>query len=621
MASIAKRAADPKPSHQEWLNVKNDIETLYVVQCHNLRYVAQVLKQRRGFIATLRMFKSRIKEWKFDQKTIREADWKFMFQEYVRRSKLSTPKETVFRVCQDKHGRVAKFKTITHIRIYMRRKRVSEDDFLSPPSDSASFPHIRSITPPLSPALSSASAAPPATPAALMDTAATDGPGIYSLASQHAAIDVSQRVSTTQAVAWPSDYCRDSTTHRNSFTSSQGRSRTQARAPIFGRLPEGVTTKPDSPESLVITNEILLSGSRRMAIRSFALDQQSPCEDVKLYRSVARSPLTCTEVPDTDDGLSALDLARMLSDSDEEVSDEQDERNPVHLYFLACILQGHMQFNLANAAMASATRIFERMLMSETKSPCLFPRQDHVPSHPSRFILSGLSLMTTVLNVYGRNDMLKKFLLDSRHSIEQFFRMKDHPLSAPYAYLLSMIDDEPIDDEAWERTLRDAHTKIHLVWNGGPNAMVSHYYWAWHILKCKRYTDAIENLKICYKTASEMYGRCHIITVNCMATIARARSELGMYDDAVFGLQDALKRAQWALGVEHPFCYTLIERLGDIYQKLGKVTTAEETFWEVVEGRKKSLGVDHTHTLLAMHKLTEVRKVREEWEESRTPEI
>jgi tetratricopeptide (TPR) repeat protein len=500
----------------------------------------------------------------------------------------------------------------------MKRKQVSENEFLSPPSDSASFPHIRSITPPLSLALSSASASPPATPAALTDTAATDGRGIYSLPSQHATIDV-------QAVAWPSDYCRDSTTHRDSFTSSQGRSnQTQARAPIFRHL----STEPDSPESLVITNEILLSGSRRMAIRSFALDQPSPCEDVKLYRSVARSPLTCTEVSDTDDGLSALDLARMLS-SDEEVSDEQDERmsKPTDItsarlqsfkpdkdearvfrwasgYFLACILQGRMQFNLANAATASATRIFERMLMSD-----------------SRFILSGLSLMATVLNVHGRNDMLKKFLLDSRHSIEQFFRMKDHPLSAPYAYLLSMIDDEPIDDEAWETTLRDAHTKIHLAWNGGPNAMVSHYYWAWHILKCKRYADAIENLKICYKTASEMYGRCHIITVNCMATIARARSELDMYDDAVLGLQDALKRAQWALGVEHPFCYTLIERLGDIYQKLGKVTTAEETFREVVEGRKKSLGVDHTHTLLAMHKLTEVRKAREEWEEFRTPEI
>jgi hypothetical protein len=39
----------------------------------------------------------------------------------------------------------------------------------------------------------------------------------------------------------------------------------------------------------------------------------------------------------------------------------------------------------------------ERMLMSETRSPCLFPRQNYVPSHRSRFILSGI---TTLLNVH-----------------------------------------------------------------------------------------------------------------------------------------------------------------------------------------------------------------------------
>jgi hypothetical protein len=160
MAPHAKRPLEHKPSPQEWLNVKNDIERLYVAECHNLRYVAHVLKHRRGFVATLRMFKSRIKEWNFDQKTIRQADWRFMFQEYVRRKKLSTPKETIFRVSQDRHGRVTKYKTIKHIRTYMRRKQVSEDEFLSSPSDGGSFPHIRPITPPLSPATSPASGSP-----------------------------------------------------------------------------------------------------------------------------------------------------------------------------------------------------------------------------------------------------------------------------------------------------------------------------------------------------------------------------------------------------------------------------------------------------------------------------
>ena len=646
MAPHAKRPLEHKPSPQEWLNVKNDIERLYVAECHNLRYVAHVLKHRRGFVATLRMFKSRIKEWNFDQKTIRQADWRFMFQEYVRRKKLSTPKETIFRVSQDRHGRVTKYKTIKHIRTYMRRKQVSEDEFLSSPSDSGNFPHIRSITPPLSPATSPASASPSsqidgdnidaATPASLMNVTGANGRSLNSLSLQNPTIDVSRQYTHSQAVSWPSDLHQISIAQRDSFSSQEGSNRPRLHAPPFGLPSESLTAERYSPESSVSTNETLLHGSERMARQTFASDRQTPCEDVELYRSVARSPsLSCSEPSESDNDLSATDLARTLSDIDEDDYNEQDGRHLVHVasptdlesarlrsfkpdvdearafrwasrYFLACILQGRMQLHLADAARASATRIFLRMLQSETRSPYPFPKPAYVPSHRSRFILSGLSLMATVLSAHGRDDMLKKFLLDSRLSIEQFFKMDDHPLSAPYAYLLSLMDEKPMDDEAWERTLASAHTKIHHVWNGGPNAVVSHYYWAWHVLKRKRYVEAVERLKICYEKASDMFGECHIITVNCLSTIARAFSEQGMHEEAMSWLVDTIGRSQRALGDEHPFCYKLIERLGDMYQQRGDLRSAEATFRDVVKGRKTSLGLNHGHTSTAVHKLEQV---------------
>jgi hypothetical protein len=646
MAPHAKRPLEHKPSPQEWLNVKNDIERLYVAECHNLRYVAHVLKHRRGFVATLRMFKSRIKEWNFDQKTIRQADWRFMFQEYVRRKKLSTPKETIFRVSQDRHGRVTKYKTIKHIRTYMRRKQVSEDEFLSSPSDGGNFPHIRPITPPLSPATSPASGSPSsqidgdntdaATPASLMNITGANSRSLNGLSLQNPTMDVSQQYTHSQAVGWPSDLHQISIAQCDNFPSQGGSNRPQVHAPPFGRPSESPTAERNSPESSVSTNETLLHGSERMARQTFASNRQTLCEDVKLYRSVARSPsLSCSEPSESDNDLSATDLARTLSDIDEDDYNEQDGRNLVHVstpidiesaklrsfkpdvdearafrwasrYFLACILQGRMQFYLADAARASATRIFLRMLQSETRGPYPFPKPAYVPSHRSRFILSGLSLMATVLSAHGRDDMLKKFLQDSRLSIEQFFKMDDHPLSAPYAYLLSLMDDKPMDDEAWERTLASAHTKIHHVWNGGPNAVVSHYYWAWHVLKRKRYVEAVERLKICYEKASDMFGECHIITVNCLSTIARAFSEQGMYDEAMPWLVDTIGRSQRALGDEHPFCYKLIERLGDMHQQLGNLGSAEAIFRDVVKGRKTSLGLNHGHTSTAVQKLEDV---------------
>jgi hypothetical protein len=202
-----RRPCENRPSPQEWLNVKDGIEKLYVAERHNLGYVARVLKHRHDFVATLRMFKSRIKEWNFNRKTIRRPEWQFMLQEYVQRKNQSTPKETTFRISQDNHGQVTKYKTIRDIRKYFRRIHVSEEDFLLSLSDRDSFPHIQSITPPSSPAISPVSASPAsqidanntdaATLASLMDISGA------SLSLQNPTTDVCEQYACSQDVDWP----------------------------------------------------------------------------------------------------------------------------------------------------------------------------------------------------------------------------------------------------------------------------------------------------------------------------------------------------------------------------------------------------------------------------------
>ena len=426
----------------------------------------------------------------------------------------------------------------------MRRKQVSEDEFLSSPSDGASFPHIRCITPPLSPALSAMSASPSsqvdgydtsaATPIPWIDVPNAVGRGINSSSLQNHTADASRQIHYHQHPSTTSHQDQLNTSHRDSFSSSQAADdRSQERPTIFSRRSESFSAKHNSPSAPATTTEMMLQGSQLMAIQTFALDKDNRCGDVEVYRSVARSPsLASSEASETDE---AIDLARLFYDLDEDGYDEQDRMNPdndlkptdiisakaqafkpdvdearafrwASMYFLACILQGRMKFALVHAARASATKLFELMLNSETRSPRPFPRLDYVPSHRSRFILSGLTLMATVLKAHGRDDMLKNFLSDSRRSIAQFFRNDAHPLSAPYTYLLALMNNEPIDDEAWEKTLREADRTIFHVWDGGPNAVVSHYYLAWHILKRKRYEEAMGMLKECYDKASHMFG-------------------------------------------------------------------------------------------------------------------
>jgi hypothetical protein len=379
----------------------------------------------------------------------------------------------------------------------------------------------------------------------------------------------------------------------------------------------------------------LLAGSQRIAIQTFALDKQIPCEGAELYRSIARPPPPSrSEISDIDDDHSSSHLTQTLSGFDEDIYYELDSKSLMHVpghtdvilaglksfrldvdearafrwasrYFLACILQGHGKISLANATRLSAAKIFERMLESETRCPCAFPRQTCIPSTRSCFILSGLNLMATVLNAHGRVDMLRTFLLDSRRSIVKYFGMKDHPLSAPYSYLLSLMDDDdhPMDDELWERTLSSSHTIIRQVWNGGPNAVVSHFYWASHNLKRKHYAHAVKQLQLCHRDAATLFGEHHIITINCLSTIARAHFEQSMYYEAWKLWSDTVRQSQAALGSEHPFCYTLMEQVGGAHLKLGDLASAEAVFQEVVDGRKKSLGLHHVHTLGAAHTL------------------
>ena len=638
--SIPRPPPLPKPSPADWENVKDEIEDLYVVQEQKLSYVADTLRLRHGFIATQRMFKSRIKEWGFDQKTIREADWRFMFQEYHRRRNLSTPKDTIFAIREDRPGRVSKPKNLKHIRNYIRRKRVSEEAFLSGPSDRNNFPHIRALTPPLSPEPSSGSASPSSqghdnandepspfsslevpepsytrySPFGWPNTSLIQAATTSRTVAHRAGIEPHQDLRAAQLVARPSD-------------------RPRAAIDIPWRTSQASPASHDSSGTSTIS---LARGLECMARQTLAPDRYRPSEESLLYRlsraiagppSPADSTMSQTNDEPSDEEIvranmelgygENIESTRSISNStDPHLSSRSYDVDPDEFlafrwatrYFLACIQKNRMHNIDAEDSMKQATILFKQMLGAEIRSPCLNNRLSDPPSQRSRFILSGLSLMSTVLDAHGRHDTLEQFLLDSRRTISEFFGMDDHPLSIPYSYLLVLTKKEAMDDDYWETHLKRAHENIRHAWgNEGPNALVSQYYLAWHILKRKRFGQAIQQLTECLEKAERLFGKNHIITVNCLATIARAFSEQSKYDVAITWQCAAIDRAQNALiSVEHPFRFKLIERLGDLYKQTGHLDLAESKYRDVVDGRKYSLGLSHGYTSYAISKVEEI---------------
>ncbi len=627
MSTSAQRPPPPppKPTPEEWHSHKDEIEDLYVFQEQKLSYVADTLRQRHGFIATQRMYKSRIKEWAFDQKTIREADWRFMFQEYHRRKNQSTPKETIFAIRENQLGRVAKPKTLKHIRNYIRRKRVSEEAFLSVPSDRNNFPHIRPLTPPLSPEPSSESAS----PASQMHDNSHDEPSPSSLSElaepSYGRHDQSGWLRPSLTHPAPGSYdLREDPSHARyqilTEPNAEFRAVQTTRPPHDRRENSYTSSAPNDPRE--ISTNSLVRGLQGLARQTLAPDRYNPSGELPPYRQIAGPPSPAPSgSSQVDDGLSGDDLASVFRDIDARVDcDETMAREGLYdpdevlafrwasRYFFACISKSQMNDVLAKASMKDATRVFELMLKSETRTPCRTIDQRYSPSHRSRYILSGLSLMFTVLTAHGRDDMLEEFLHDSLCTIDSFFRMEGHPLSIPYSYLLADTRSENVDDAIWDERLKEAHIKIRSIWGSeSPNAVVSQYYWAWHILKRKRFEEAFKELTSCLSKAENLFGRRHIITLNCLVTIARASSEQGMYDTAIEWLESAIERSQFALSSEeHPFRFKLIERLGVMYRHVKRLDVAEKKFKIVVDGWKRSLGFSHELTAHAINQVADI---------------
>ncbi|CZR66739.1 uncharacterized protein PAC_16640 [Phialocephala subalpina] len=86
-----------RPSNRvDWDNQKERIRLLYVSENRPLRDVIAIMKERYGFLATERQYKSKVSEWKMD-KNIRKTEMKFMVRKQESR-KSEKGKKSAFRI-------------------------------------------------------------------------------------------------------------------------------------------------------------------------------------------------------------------------------------------------------------------------------------------------------------------------------------------------------------------------------------------------------------------------------------------------------------------------------------------------------------------------------------------
>ena len=584
MAGVASSA----PSPEGWQLAKPLIKQLYVQQDRPLKEVRAYLAEHRNFLATERMFKQRLKEWGFDRKKVKAAEWCYMLR--VTRQRRAEGKDSAFHV----NGKVIVW---SNIRKHLKRKKKTEDEFLSAGPEAEVVEDVICYTPPGSPHLSMTSTtSSQALTAAHGDTYPSQSPS-YTIAEDWPGL------SSTYSFSPESEPSNLSHTNLPSCLSpsafSDCSSIPDPELQSIALRPITIKTLPPLDEAAAFRISRLMSGSHNQAIPTANSEQPSRRLTVILKndRADAKSARSSFSVPEGN--------AILWSSPGEQLSDEDMASRWVVYYFQACICESQGDHEGMQENVKEASKVFRSMLQ------CL-----------NTYLLTGLTLMTSILYFHDHTELLQQFLENSCQVIEKVFS-RDHPILVPYRYMLLSVSGEQGDKSAMTHALDHAHKAFQLTWGKvHSNTLTALYYHGCSLLESNRFKEAEKQLQECFQLSQENLGHSHFLTVWTLATISRtlSTSNTGREADAVRYLQAAISRCRRMMHEEHPYYLELNRNLATIHLKLRNMSEVEKLYRFVLKGRINMLGlgreitkasVDDLHdVLVARNKLQEANQLR-----------
>jgi tetratricopeptide (TPR) repeat protein len=603
MAGVAANA----PSPEGWQLAKPLIEQLYVQQDRPLKEVRAYLAEHRNFLATERMFKQRLKEWGFDRKKVKAAEWRYMLR--VTRQRRNQGKDSAFRV----NGKVIVW---SNIRKHLKRKKKTEDEFLSAGPEAEVVEDVVCYTPLGSPHLSTTR------------TASAHGLGSANR-STHTSYGSAQstpeqwrgcfpnypfspepeqsRVQNANIAKYsgyymppPSSSATLTPESYNCFSpalSSECSSIPDPELQSIALRPINIKSLPPLDEAAALRISRMMSGSHNRSI-PVPLSERGP------------QNLTMALEPDqTDSSSSSSTLkvpgnshnADLSLDTDRQLSDEDIASRWVVYYFQACICESQGDHKSMQENVKQASLVFKNML-----------------NRFNPYLLTGLTLMTSILYFHDHAELLKQFLEDSCRVIEKVFS-KEHPIIVPYRYMLvSVCGDQP-EKSAMSNELDHAYKAFQLTWGQvHSNTLTALYYYGCSLLEGSNFEEAETQLRTCFELSRENLGPSHFLTVWTLATISRtlSTSNRGRESEAVNCLQDAIKRCRRMMHEEHPYYLELNRNLAKIHLKLGNLHEVESLYRLVLRGRIKMLGLGREITKASVNDLYDVLTARNKRQEA-----
>jgi Clr5 domain len=259
--------------------------------------------------------------------------------------------------------------------------------------------------------------------------------------------------------------------------------------------------------------------------------------------------------------------------------------------FLTCIFHNQNEMEMAQEHRQSAMEVFREMLRTGNQQ-----------------VLPGLLWITSIMNAHGDDDLLKQFLQDS-FEVNKRSANSNPIYDTVFGYCLAVLKDNDLEIEGYGSQLCLGEASFALIWGeDSPNVLVRRYYWAWHLLRKKKYAEAIELMQESLSKTERVMGRYHHITVNCLAIQSRAYAEQNQDSQAISLLSDAVQRSLDSWGSQNPFRLDLLRRLAMLQKKVFNLSEAERIMREVVDGRTCLFGLSKGSTWRAIYDLIDILK-------------
>ena len=269
--------------------------------------------------------------------------------------------------------------------------------------------------------------------------------------------------------------------------------------------------------------------------------------------------------------------------------------------FAACMTRSRGDVKLSKEFLDGAAAEFEEML---AKDDCL--------------ILTALNLMLSILHMHDQGRIAES-VVHSSFEVAERVRCPDDPIRATIKWM-TLVAGRTLQESGHNGDTLGQLERIYKrlgrdLGATNPSTLAALYNFAWMLCFEGRLPEAEEKLHQLYASSSSSLGSAHMQSITALTTLSRAQSEQGNYSAAVETMQKAIRDSKPTLGRSHPHRLESKRRLALVYRAIGELSLMEALYWDVLVGRIKMLGPEHSFTEGARVDLVELLKELGKWDE------